>query len=373
MARSLSTQLRRAPTRYEPIARLAVGGMAEVWRAKAVFEDGGDHEVAIKRVLPHMGAQPLFRAMFEDEARLGMLLRHPNIVRVYDARDVGGTFIMVMELVDGDSLKSVLERAHDRAAPMPLAMALHVGRELAAALDYVHTAEDEEGAHMGIVHRDVSPHNLLLGRDGAVKLTDFGLADASVHQNVHGEEMVGGKLGYLAPEIIHQQGVDHRIDLFGMAIVLWEMLAGRRLFQGEDDRQTIQNVAKCEVPSLRRFNDRVPERVDELLRVMLDRDPDRRLPSARRITEALDALLRRIDRDVSYKDVALVVGLHLHQKKREAPREEPSSPEALRLADLFNDELAAFVAGAADTGASALDPNEFSIGVRKRTFRPLDE
>lgn len=353
VARSLSTQLRRAPTRYRPISRIAVGGMAEVWRAEASFEDGGKYEVAIKRVLPQMG-QPVFRSMFEDEARLGMLLRHPNIVRVYDARDVGGTFIMVMELVDGDSLKSIIERAHQRNACMPLAMALHVGRELAAALDYVHVAEDEEGNHLGIIHRDVSPHNLLLGRDGAVKLMDFGLADASVHEHVHSEEMVGGKLGYLAPEIIMQKPVDHRIDLFGLGIVIWEMLAGRRLFQGETDADTVRNVARCEVPSLRHYNEHVPTQVDQLLQAMLAQDPDKRLPSAARIVEALDALLRRIDPDVGHKDVALVVGLHLHQKKREAPKEDLELDiEVMGLADLFQDELSAFVASVADASGGS--------------------
>ena len=253
----LSTKLRRAPTRYRPLSRIATGGMAEVWRAEATFEDGGSHEVAIKRVLPQMG-QPLYRAMFEDEARLGMLLRHPNIVRVYDARDIGGTFIMVMELVDGDSLKSVLERAHGRGACMPVATALHITRELIRALDYVHTAMDGDGNHLGILHRDISPHNLLLGKNGDVKLTDFGLADARVHEHARSEDLVGGKLGYLAPEIIRRQKADHRIDLFAAAITCWEMLAGRRLFQGNDDRETLMRVGRCQVPSVRDYNSSVP-------------------------------------------------------------------------------------------------------------------
>src|SRR5690242_4061505 len=119
----LSVRLRQSPTRYRPVSRLAVGGMAEVWKAEASFPDGEVHDVAIKRVLPGQH-DVLFRTMFEDEARLGMRLRHPNIVRVYDARDIGGTFIMVMELVDGDTLKGLLDPAHRRGAPMPLPAAL---------------------------------------------------------------------------------------------------------------------------------------------------------------------------------------------------------------------------------------------------------
>ncbi|MCZ7678600.1 MAG: serine/threonine protein kinase [Sandaracinaceae bacterium] len=229
-------QLRRAPTRYEPRAPWPPG-MAEVWRGDAVFEDGARHPVAIKRVLPNLASQELYRSMFEDEARLGMALSHANIVRVYDARDVGGTFLMIMELVDGTSLKDLLARAHQREAPMPVATALHIARELAKALDYAHTATDAEGTHLGVVHRDVSPHNLLLGRRGEVKLADFGLADASVHQTHLGDGMLGGKLGYLAPEIVRAQPATHRIDLFALGIVLWEMLSGRRLLPRRDRRR----------------------------------------------------------------------------------------------------------------------------------------
>src|SRR5690606_24356219 len=181
------------------------------------------HPVAIKRVLPELAGQPVFRSMFEDEARLGMALRHDNIVRVFDARDVGGTFIMIMELVDGTSLKDLLARAHVRRAPMPVPTAPPVARELARALDYAHTARDEQGRRLGIVHRDVSPHNLLLGRGGRVKLADFGLADASVHETQLDDGMLGGKLGYLAPEIIRQEPTSHQIDIFALGIVLWEM------------------------------------------------------------------------------------------------------------------------------------------------------
>ncbi|HJL02477.1 MAG TPA: serine/threonine-protein kinase [Polyangiaceae bacterium LLY-WYZ-15_(1-7)] len=366
----LSSLLRRAPTRYRPVSRIAAGGMAEVWRAEAIFEEGGTHEVAIKRVLPQMG-QPLFRAMFEDEARLGMLLRHPNIVRVYDARDVGGTFIMVMELVDGDTLKGLLEKALERGAPMPLGVALHIARELARALDYVHRAEHEDGRHLGIVHRDVSPHNLLLGRDGAVKLTDFGLADANVHEHAQSEDLVGGKLGYLAPEIVLQKGSDHRIDLFAAAVTLWEMLAGRRLFQGADDAETVRAVARCEVPSLRKINGRVPREVDDLVGRMLRPSPDERLPTARSFFEALDVLVTRLDREVGAQDVALLIGLHLARKQREKPKE--ASIEELGVAELLADELAQFAAGG---GAKPLDPREFDYGVTsgvRRHPRPWDD
>lgn len=347
----ISTRLRRAPTKYEPVALVARGGMAEVWKATAVFETGEKHAVAIKRVLPQLQADKLYRSMFEDEARLGMLLRHPNIVRVYDARDIGGTFIMIMELVDGTSLKSLLERAHARAAAMPVAAALHIARDLASALAYAHAAESPDGKRLGIIHRDVSPHNLLLGKNGAVKLADFGLADASVHQTQLGSGMLGGKLGYLAPEIIDQKPASPSIDIFAVGIVLWEMLCGRRLFVGPDDAGTVRAVAKCEVPRPSSIVPRVPREVDDVVVKVLARDPRDRPQTAQLLTEKLDEAMRAIDRKVSYRDVALLVNLHLAT--------EPKTAIASTLdAAVFAGELDAFVQATND-GAAPLDPDMF--------------
>lgn len=357
----LSVRLRRAPTRYKPVSRIAVGGMAEVWKAEASFERGGSHVVAIKRCLPKFATQEVYRSMFEDEARLGMLLRHPNIVRVYDARDVSGTYIMVMELVDGLNLKSLLEGAHERGACMPVAPALYIARDLCRALDYAHTAVDQAGNDLGIIHRDVSPHNLLLGREGTIKLTDFGLADASVHATVNEGDLVGGKLGYLAPEIVQQKTVDHRVDIFAAGIVLWEMLAGRRLFHGASDRATVQAVARCEVPSLRTFNPRVPPAVDDLVARALLADPDARVPSAGALAQALDVLVSRVDDRVGPRDVALLVALQLAGQEDEEPHDE-----IFGVAELLAQELNAFAAagdgGTFDLGSTALDPSEFARG-----------
>ncbi len=352
----LTTRLRGAPTRYEPTARLAAGGMAEVWRADAVFEDGERHPVAIKRVLPSLANQEVYRSMFVDEARLGMALHHPNIVRVYDARDIGGTYLMVMELVDGVSLKDLLARAHERGAPMPAPLAVHIALQLARALDYAHTATDERGHPLGVIHRDVSPHNLLLGRNGEVKLADFGLADASVHETHLGDGMLGGKLGYLAPEVVRQQPSDHRIDVFALGIVLWEMLCGRRLFQGPTDGDTVRAVAACEVPPARAHNRGATPELDAFLWEILAASLDARTPTAGHAVAELEALREALDPSVGERDVALLVGLHLASER---PR--PSvTPQA--LADLLVQELAVFAESALvsdPVGATPLDPDSF--------------
>ncbi len=351
----LSSKLRRAPTRYEPIARLALGGMAEVWRARAVLESGESHLVAIKRVLAELDGDALYRSMFEDEARLGMLLRHRNVVRVYDAREVGGRLIMIMELVDGTSLKSLLDRAHARGACMPVGAALHVARELARALEYAHQAVGSRGEPLGIIHRDVSPHNVLLSRTGLVKLADFGLANANVHETARSTELVGGKLGYLAPEVVLQKPTDSRIDIFAAGIVMWEMLTGRRLFQGDDDPETVRNVVRKSIEPVSRYNTSVTPEVDELVARALDRNPDRRTPTAGALLDAIEASLGAVDAKVGPRDVALLVGLHLAAGPREVvPR---SGLEALAQ------ELDAFVVVAGgteyDLGAQPLDPGQF--------------
>lgn len=335
-----------------PTSRIAAGGMAEVWRGEGVFEDGGRHPVAIKRVLPALANDPLFRSMFEDEARLGMALRHPNIARVYDGREVGGTFIMIMELVDGTSLKRLLDGAHERGAPMPVASALYVTWKVAMALHYAHAAVDRDGAPMGIIHRDVSPHNVLLGRDGAVKLGDFGLADASVHSNHLDDGMFGGKVAYLAPEVVLRRRGSHKVDVFGLGIVLWEMLAGRRLFERDSDEATLAAVGRCDPPGIRSLNPKVPEEVASLLGRMLARRPEERFDAAE-CAAHLELAIERADPDVSARDIGLLVGLHLATRRRRG------APLDREMAQLLSRELDVFAGEDFDMGAEPLDPDSF--------------
>lgn len=351
---SISVRFQRGPTRYVPLKRIAVGGMAEVWRGEAIFEGGDRHPIAIKRVLPQLVSDPHYRALFEDEARLGKRLQHPNIVRVFDGRTVQGAFIMIMELVDGAPLKSILDRAQARHAGMPVATALHITRQLARALGYAHTVTDETGKPMGVIHRDVSPHNLLLDRRGYVKLADFGLADASVHQTSPTEGTVGGKLGYLAPEIIAQKPSTPSIDLFATGIVLWEMLCGRRLFQGADDGATVRAVFRCEVPPPSSLMRRIPREVDALVLRMLAKDPSARQRTCDELADEIDALLAKLDPKVSDNDVGLIVKLHL------AAEPPPAQVSAEALVELFAQEMEAFVEGqGVDAGAAPLDPSLF--------------
>lgn len=370
-----SVMLQRAPTSYRVISRIAAGGMAEVWRADALFDNGKKYPVAIKRVLPELAADPRYQEMFRHESQLGMLLRHPNIVRVYDARKIAGTFIMVMELVDGCALKSVLDRALARGAPMPVPPALHVGIELLRGLAYAHEAVDpQSGQTLSIVHCDVSPHNVLLSKGGQVKIVDFGLALTALDGAREADEMVGGKLAYLAPEVIDQKPPDHRVDLFAVGVVLWEMLCGRRLFQGADEAETVRKVHRTEVEPPSRYNKKASPELDAVVLRALARDPTERFPTATAFAEALDQLARLGPYRADESDLALVVGVHLAMTAQPEPEPPPN------VAALIEQELAGFLQSteveAFSDGAMPLDPTAFRVPLAPKVpsgERPLPE
>jgi serine/threonine protein kinase len=303
-------QYRRGQARYVPVARLAIGGMAEVWRGEAHFSDGHVEEVAIKRVLPLLAKNGVYRRMLEDEARIGKLLRHPNIVRVFDAREVRGTYIMVMELVEGASLREINGRLMPRGSHMPVPGALHMAREVARALEYAHEALDDMGRELEIVHRDVSPHNLLLDIHGRVKLMDFGLANSSANLAERDPAMIGGKFGYLSPELVIRQESTRLLDLFALGVMLWESVTGCRLFQGNDDADTVRKVARCQVPTASAINPEVSSELEQVLAGLLARRPSDRYQTAREVGADLDYLIAKQPLHAGVQDVAALVRLH---------------------------------------------------------------
>jgi serine/threonine protein kinase len=306
-ADSRVAEFRRGHARYTPTGRLAAGGMAEVWRGKAEFADGHIEPIAIKRVLPGLASNTLYRRMLEDEARIGMLLRHPNIVRVFDAREVRGSYILIMQLVDGPSLRDLLSQLRARNLAPSVRAAVHIARELAEALAYAHEAIDEWGRDLSIVHRDVSPHNVLVGSDGCVRLMDFGLANSSANLTEREAGMIGGKFGYLSPELILRQESSHLLDIFALGVVLWECLTGQRLFQGTDDGETVRKVARCEVPPASSLNPNVPAELDMVLDGLLSRDPSTRYQSAREAIADLEYVLGQLGPGDAARETAALV------------------------------------------------------------------
>ncbi len=345
--------------RYRIIELLGRGGMGVVYKVEHIHIG---KFMAMKLLHGELARDRNTVKRFQREAEAISRLSHPNSVQVFDFGRSEGLMYLVMEYLEGRDLGQVIrDEGH-----LDFQRVARLASQVCASVAQAHAE--------GVVHRDLKPENVMIiparqGSNEIAKVLDFGLAklrDQMGNVTVTRAGHIVGTPYYMAPEQMRQQPMDRRTDIFALGIVLWEMLAGRRLFQGETDADTVRNVARCEVPSLRHYNEHVPPPVDQLLQPMLAQDPATRLPSDTPTVEALDALLRRIDPDVGHKDVALVVGLHLHQKKREAPKEDLELDiEVMGLADLFQDELSAFVASVADAsgGSDALDPNDFALGI----------
>jgi eukaryotic-like serine/threonine-protein kinase len=290
--------------RYQILDRLDAGGMAEVFKAVAVSLEGFEKPVAIKRVLPQLSANERFIRMFLDEARLSLYLSHTNIVSVFDVVQADQVYFIVMEYIEGANLKRVIEAARLRQGPLPVPIAVYIAIQVCQGLDYAHNKTDPRGRDLNIVHRDVSPPNVLLSWTGEVKLTDFGLAKAASQMSVTDPGVVKGKFGYLSPEAAMGETVDRRTDVFAAGIILWEMLAGRRLFQGNADWDTLQLVRKAEIPSLRALNPSVPVELEEIVRRVLARDPNERFQSAQDFGRRLSGYLSSTASVVTAYDVA---------------------------------------------------------------------
>ncbi len=304
--------------KYEVVRRLDAGGMAEVFIAKAIGAAGITKTVAIKRVLPHLSANDKFVRMFLDEARVGMRLSHANIVQVFDVGEADGTFYIVMEFIKGVSLRKVLDVTSEQNRAVPVGTAVYLAAEAARGLGYAHRAVDEDGRPLKIVHRDVSPPNILLSEQGEVKVSDFGLAKAASQLERTDPGVVKGKFSYLAPEAIDGLEVDHRADIFALGVVLFEVLTGRKLFCGETDYQTVQLVSRCHVPPIGLLNPQVPTLLDDIVHKALVRDRDHRYQTAEEFAEALTGFLYAASLKATSKQVADLVAEVSGKRRRRA-------------------------------------------------------
>ncbi len=293
--------------RYKVLERIAAGGMAEVFRAESAGLEGFKKLVAIKRVLPHLSEKKQFIGMFLDEARVGAHLSHSNCVQVFDIGVGDNTYFIVMEFVDGSDLKGVIEHRKTIGQPIPVEEACLITVRICEGLAYAHELVDGKGQSLHIVHRDMSPPNVLLTRHGEVKIVDFGLAKANSQLEKSEPGIIKGKFSYLSPEAAQGLPVDARTDVFAVGIILWEMLAGRRLFLGESDLETVRMVQRAEIPSLRAINPKVPVELERVLAKGLAADPAKRYQTAREFGRDLNGILFHIGRAVSSFDIAQLV------------------------------------------------------------------
>ncbi|MEM9073286.1 MAG: serine/threonine-protein kinase [Myxococcota bacterium] len=292
--------------RYELCAELASGGMGTVFAARAEGPGGYSKPVALKRIHEHLAKDPRFLAMFLDEARLAARIQHPHVAGVIDFGEAEGSYYLAMPFVLGETLSHVIRRVSHLEAGLQTAfpfLACKLVIDACEGLHAAHELRDEAGELLHVVHRDVSPANLLVGYDGALQVIDFGVASARerLYSTVTGE--VKGKFGYCAPEQLQSQPVDRRADVWSLGVVLWECLTRRRLFRRSGLGETVMAVTTMPIPPLGDFAE-VPLELEEVVFKALNRDPERRYATAREMGQALGAALGELGHSVTNADVA---------------------------------------------------------------------
>ncbi len=276
---------------YVLLEKIATGGMAEVWKARMRGVEGFQKTVAIKKILPHLSDNQDFIEMFIDEAKLAAQLTHNNIIHIYDLGKIQSSYYIAMEYVDGWDLKTILKKAQDHDQPMTAELALFVASKIAAALDYAHRRRDFNGNEMGLVHRDVSPQNVLISQEGDIKLCDFGIAKAASKASHTQAGALKGKLQYMSPEQAWGRNIDRRADIFALSTVLFEMLTGRKLFDGENEMSILDQVREARVKPPSGFNEEVTPAIDAIVLKGLAKEPENRYQTAGEMSREIDEVL----------------------------------------------------------------------------------
>ncbi len=279
------------PSRFHVLRRVGAGGMAEVFVAMRREEDGSAHPVVIKRPLPELAAQAEFLNMFTDEARIASVLDHPNVARVLEIVKQPDGCLLVLELVDGRALSAVMVRGERIGRRFDARMSAFIIARAAEGLHYAHTYKDADGKPLHIVHRDVSPQNILISFSGQVKVIDFGIAQALGRVTRTKTGARKGKSGYMAPEQAKGLPQDARVDVFGLGIVLWELLCGRRLFVRPDEYRIMNALLVDPVPRPSEYS-AVPPALETIVMKALERDPKNRYATAEELREDLDTFVK---------------------------------------------------------------------------------
>ena len=273
--------------KYVLINRIAVGGMGEIFYGKVSGVEGFEKEVAIKKMLPHLSADRDFINMMIKEAKLTVLLNHPNIVGIQDLAKEGDEYYIAMEYVPGVTVGAILEQARKQNIILPLEVPVHIILQVLRGLAYAHNLTTPSGERLAILHRDITPQNILVTRKTFVKITDFGIAKAVNEISTTSPGMIKGKLGYIAPEQLEGKEADQRVDLFCAGILLWEMFAIRRLFKGATEMDTFRLIADCKIPSLTQYRDDITANLAAVINRALAKNLDQRYPRAEDFYAAL--------------------------------------------------------------------------------------
>jgi serine/threonine protein kinase len=311
--------------KYYLYERIAVGGMAEIYKAKMYGVDGFEKNMVVKQILPQYARNRDFITMFVDEAKITVSLQHGNIVPVYELGQIDGVYYLSMDLIDGKNLGELLDAGLDKNLRLSVPHALYIACEILAGLDYAHRKTDERGNPLGIVHRDVSPQNVLVSYEGEVKIVDFGIARAATKVHSTQAGVIKGKFGYMSPEQAMGKDVDARSDVFAAGILLYEMLTLERLFYSETDVVTLDRVKRADVPTPSRTNPNLPPQLDAIVFKALARRPEDRYQSAGEMRLAISRFLYQLPVEASAKTLAGYLK-QLFREELEQRRKQPPTP-----------------------------------------------
>jgi eukaryotic-like serine/threonine-protein kinase len=290
--------------KYYLLERINVGGMAEVFRAKAYGVEGFERLVAVKRILPNIAEDKEFITMFVDEAKISVQLNHANIGQIFDLGVVDGAYYIALEHVHGRDLRAVFDRCRNQGEPMTIAQACFILMKVCEGLDYAHNKRDQSGAELHLVHRDVSPQNILVSFEGEVKVIDFGIAKAAGKGAKTQAGILKGKFGYMSPEQVRGLPIDRRSDIFACGIVLYELLTGERLFVGESDFSTLEKVRNVEILPPSTYNRKIPDELERIVLKALAKDVEDRYQNAIDLHDELQAFVYTAGEFYSRKDLA---------------------------------------------------------------------
>ncbi len=309
--------------KYVLLERINVGGMAEVFKAKAFGVEGFERLVAVKRILPSIAEDQEFNTMFIDEAKIAVQLTHANIAQIFDLGKVGDSYFIAMEFVHGKDLRAIFDRARKRGEAVPVPMACYTAMKVCEGLDYAHNKKDAAGRELNLVHRDVSPQNILISYDGESKIIDFGIAKAAGKAGKTQAGILKGKFGYMSPEQVRGLPLDRRSDIFAVGIVLYELLTGERLFVGESDFSTLEKVRNVEIMPPSTYNRRIPEELEQIVLKALAKDVDDRYQTAMDLHDDLQSFMYTSGNFFSRKDLSAYMRKAFAEEiAKESAREE---------------------------------------------------
>ncbi len=316
---------------YELVRQIAVGGMAEIYLARSLGDSGFEKYVALKMIHPNFSQDRHFVQMLVEEAKISVYLNHVNIAHVFDLGRIGDTYYIAMEFVDGADLYQIMRRITERGMAMPLHVAAYVAREVCAGLDYAHRCRDQLGRPLKIVHRDMSPQNVLISRAGEVKVVDFGIAKAALRAQQTAVGVIKGKYYYMSPEQAWGKPLDHRTDIFSTGVVLYEIIAGQMLYLEEDVGKLLDMVRRADIPPLHRKRSDVSPELEAIVMKAVARDPADRWQSALEFGQAIEQYLVHNSPGFPVSKLQEIVGLVLDGEEETTRVERPGHIEPKSL------------------------------------------